>query len=337
MAKSPFKFSSTLILELLAVTFMGSIALAASLSGVALVLFPELAAMTNDVLIRPDGKWAREPLRLILAPTLAAAFGLFCARHLHYAVWNILLIVSFSLIMIGLLRSTMSPSISAGVLPLVLGEHSWLYPIAIFLDLSALVLLLLVRKRYLAPAPATSVIQSKATRVEDELEGTPRTRFWWVALMSFTAVVGAAAQYTGLRFLLFPPLIVMAYELFGHAEVPGWIKRPILLPLVCLGTAAIGVSAEHLVHPAFVAVIITVICSVVLLRGVDLHMPPALAIGVIPFIIPRPGYRYVFSVFVGSVVLTVAYLAFRRLQGLHTDCDKRTVRRKATCFPLTTQ
>ncbi len=288
----------------------------------AVVLFPELAALSHDVLLRPRGAWARQPLQLVLAPTLMAAFGLFCTRHLHYGALNILLIVVVSLGVIRLLRCSMSPAISAGVLPLVLNEHSWLYPIAIFVDLSLLALILMLRKRYPTSASRnlnsdannSRVSDAKTSQVLDELEAAPRNRFWFVALVGLVLVVGGAAQFTGLRFLLFPPLIVMGYELFGHPEVPGWMKRPALLPFVCLMTAGGGILAERMLHPSYVAVMVAMLCSVGVLRLFDLHMPPALAVGILPFVIVHPDYRYAVSVFLGTAVLTVSYLGYRRLR-----------------------
>lgn len=296
------------------VAFMGSIAFAAHLTGMAVVLFPELAALSHDVLVRPNGEWARQPVQLVLAPTLTAAFGLFCTRHLHYSALGIALIVIVSLAVIRLLRCSMSPAISAGVLPLVLNEHSWLYPIAIFFDLSLLALILMLRKRYPSSTTRHSVSQVKDSQILDTLEAAPGNRFWFVALISLVLVLGAAAEIADMRFLLFPPLIVMGYELFGHPQVPGWMKRPALLPFVCLITAATGLIAEHTIHPGFVAVMITVLGSVGVLRLFDLHMPPALAIGILPFVIESPDYRYAVSVFLGTVVLTLSHLGYKRLR-----------------------
>lgn len=305
---------SGLVLELVVVAFMGLIALAAHLTGMAVVLFPELAALSHDVLLRPGGEWARQPAQLVLAPTLTAAFGLYCTRHLRYGALSILLIVIASLAVIRLLRCSMSPAISAGVLPLVLNEHSWLYPIAIFTDLILLALILMLRKRYPPSTGRHSISDARHSQVLDTLEAAPRNRFWLVALLGLVLVVGAAAQFTGMRFLLFPPLIVMGYELFGHPEVPGWMKYPVLLPFVCLITAGIGLMAEHIFHPGFIAVMITVLCSVGVLRLFDLHMPPALAIGVLPFVIESPDYRYALSVFLGTVVLTLSHVVYKRLR-----------------------
>ena len=82
-----------LLAELLAIAFMGSVAVAAVSTGVTLLLFPELAALSHDVLTRPYGKWAQQPLRLIATPTLTATAGLFVTRHTHYGAGSVLLIV----------------------------------------------------------------------------------------------------------------------------------------------------------------------------------------------------------------------------------------------------
>jgi hypothetical protein len=119
------------------------------------------------------------------------------------------------------------------------------------------------------------------------------------------------------RFLLFPPLIVMGYELLGHSHVPGWIKRPALLPVICLVTAGIGLIAKQAIHPSFLAVMVTVACSVIVVGIFDLRMPPALAIGVLPFVIRNPDYRYPLSVFIGTTALTLAYSGYRRLLGIY--------------------
>ena len=104
--------------ELLAITFMGLVAPAAHRTGVTLLLFPELAALSHDVLTRPHGKWASQPLRLILTPTLTAVAGLLITQHAHYGAIPVLLIVFANLAVIRLLRSAIEPALSAGMLPM---------------------------------------------------------------------------------------------------------------------------------------------------------------------------------------------------------------------------
>jgi hypothetical protein len=301
------------IAELLVIAFMGVITLTAHATGLVLLLFPELAALAHDIITRPRGKWASQPWRLILTPALTAIIGLYLTRHLNYGALSMAVIVALSLLSIKLMKSTIAPAISAGVLPMVLSERSWLYPLAIFLGLGLLVVFLLLWRRYGPRDDHPSRTEAEHSQLVDALEAPPHDRLWTVALMAFVLVLGAAAQLTGLRFLLFPPLIVMAYELFGHPEIPGWMKRPALFPVVCLLTASIGLLTHHAFHASFLAVMVTVLSSVVILRFFDVHMPPALAVGLLPFVMTAPDYRFPLSVLLGTVALTLYFLGYKRL------------------------
>jgi hypothetical protein len=303
------------IAEALVIAFIGAIAWMAHSTGIALFLFPELAALSHDVITRPHGKWASQPWRLILTPTLTAIIGLYLTRHLNYAALNMALIVALSLIAIKLMTSTIAPAISAGALPMVLSERSWLYPLAIFLGVGLLVVLLLLWRRYGPRDDHPTRSEAEHSQLVDALEAPPHDRLWAIVLMAFVLALGAAAQITGLRFLLFPPLIVMAYELFGHPEVPGWMKRPALFPIVCLLTASIGLLTHHTLHASFFAAMVTVLCSVIILHLFDVHMPPALAVGLLPFVMTAPDYRFPLSVLLGTVALTLYFFGYRRLRN----------------------
>jgi hypothetical protein len=302
--------------ELLAIFFMGAVALAAQTTGFMLLLFPELAALSHDIMTRPRGKWGSQPLRLVLTPTLTAVIGIFFTRRLAFGALGITLIVLLSLIIIKLMKSTIVAAISAGVLPMALSERSWRYPLAIFVDCTLLVLLFLLWKHYAAPIGPSSQSETNGSKVIDALEGVSHDRFWGLGLMVFVVALGIAAQVTDLRFLLFPPLIVMAYELFGHPEIPGWMRRPVLFPIVCLLTASVGLLAHHFIHANFVAVMLTFLCSVGILRLFDLHMPPALAVGLLPFVIRAPDYRFPLSVLLGTISLGLYFSGYKRLRKL---------------------
>jgi hypothetical protein len=94
-----------LFAEFLAVMFSGGIGLAADTTGISLILFPEIAALSFDVFSRPRGKWATQPLRLIITPTITAALGVIVTRHWEYGAIAITAITLLSLVTIKLLRS----------------------------------------------------------------------------------------------------------------------------------------------------------------------------------------------------------------------------------------
>jgi hypothetical protein len=305
--------------ELLAIVFMGAVALAAQTTGFMLLLFPELAALSHDIMTRPRGKWASQPLRLVLTPTLTAVVGIFFARRLAFGVLGITLIVALSLIIIKLMKSTIAAAISAGVLPMALSERSWRYPLAIFVDCTVLVLLFLLWKHYIVPKDEAYQSEIKDLKVIEPLEAISHDRFWGVGLIVFVIALGIAAQATCLRFLLFPPLIVMAYELLGHPQVPEWMRRPALFPIVCLLTASVGLLAHHFIHANSIAVMLTFLCSVGILRLFDLHMPPALAVGLLPFVIKVPDYRFPLSVLLGTISLGLYFSGYKRSLKFHTS------------------
>src|ERR1700743_1107584 len=302
--------------ELLAIVFMGMIALAAETSGFMLLLFPELAALSHDIMSRPRGKWGGQPLRLVLTPTFTAIVGIFFTHHLAFGALGITLIVAFSVVIIKIMKSTIVAAISAGVLPMALSERSWRYSLAIFVDCTILVLLFLLWKHYAASTDSSHQNETKNSRVIDSLEAIPHDRFWGLGLIAFVVLLGIAAQVTDLRFLLFPPLIVMAYELFGHPEVPEWMKRPVLFPVVCLLTASVGLLAHYFIHANLMAVMLTFSCSIGILRFFDFHMPPALAVGLLPFVIKSPDYRFPLSVLLGTVSLGLYFHGYKRLRSI---------------------
>jgi hypothetical protein len=309
--------------EALVVSYMGVVALAAHLTGIYLLLFPELAALSHDVMTRPQGKWASQPWRIVLTPTLTAIVGLFVTRHESYGAISVALVVTASLLIIKLLRSAIGPAISAGALPMVLNERSWMYPASIFMGLVALVATLWIWRRYGPPSDTPSNDSTNDSRVIDALETYPHDRFWVVTLLTFVLLLGVPAQLTGLRFILFPPLIVMAYELFGHPEIPGWMARPALFPLVCVLTASVGLVACHLFRSSVVGVTLTMLGSIAILRAFKVHMPPALAVGLLPFVMAAPNFWYPTSVGIGTVALTSCFCGRGYIRKSFSRIEKR--------------
>lgn len=57
-------------------------------------------------------------------------------------------------------------------------------------------------------------------------------------------------------------------------------------------------------------------CGILILRLFDLHVPPALAVGLLPFIIPAVDYRFAASVGIGTLTLTMLFLVWGRLRRM---------------------
>ncbi len=299
-----------LLAELLAIAFVSLTAFASHFTGISLLLFPELAAFSHAVLTEPRGHWASHPVQMVVAPTLTGAAGLLISRHSHGGAIPVLLATILCLVILRLLKASLGPAASAAILPLTLGERHWMYPVAIFLSLAALAGLLLVWRQWSLPSQKG---QAPRHSITDDLESRPHDRFWVVHVTVFLFLVALAGEWTGVRFLLFPPLAVMAYEALAHPELPGWVKRPVLFPIPCFLTAAAGMIALRYVGNNALSVGLTLAVSMVVLRLFQVKMPPALAVCLLPFVVPTSDRWLPVAVAGGAAALSAWFMARERL------------------------
>lgn len=306
-----------LVAEILTLVYLGVIAAIASLTGAVYVLFPELGALAHDVFTRPRGAWANTPIFLALTPIVTAAAGVVCTRLLPYGYGSMLLIVSLSVIMVQLLRSPIAPAISAGVLPLVLELKSWWYPPAIFVGTALLASMSIAWRVYCLPRmPALPA--SHRERVDDLLELAPQRWTWAPALLAFVVLGISLVKLTGVRLIVFPPLIVIAFEMFAHPSICPWARRPIRLPIACMLAAAGGLLAVKWLGPGVLATMISLALGIGVLRLLDLHVPPTLAVALIPQVLLNPTWLYPVAVAAGTLLLTIFFLPYRWLLTRNT-------------------
>jgi CBS-domain-containing membrane protein len=297
--------------EVIAVLYIAGIAFSANRLHLVYLLFPELGALAVDVLLRPNGAWAREPWKVMVTPTATAVVGIVMGRYFPYGALGILITMALSIGIIFALRSSVAPAISAGVLPLVLGVRSWLYPLSILFGLSILVVVLFLWRRS-GPGKTLMPRHNGTDDAIEVLESGAPTMKWLLALFIFTGVMGTIAQATDLRFILFPPLVVMAYEMFGHPHTCAWGRPPLLFPIACFLAAGVGVGFDRWLGVTPLAVATTLAVCIVIVRAFQLRMPPALSIGILPFVMTSPTWTYAIAVGVGAAALTGAFIIFRR-------------------------
>jgi hypothetical protein len=300
MADRGLVLRDRLLMEAVALAY---IAVAAQCNGWHYLFFPGLAALSHDVLTRQWGKWASQPGRLIVTPALGAAIGTLVARALPYGAPSILLVVALCVLLIGLLKSNIAPAIAAGMLPLFLDIKSWVYPASIAVSLVVLVFILLPWRRRCRPTHP---------ELDDVFETRPSGTAWTLTFFVFVAAMAPCATTSGLRLILFPPLIVIAYEMFAHPTVCPWAGKPVALPAACFLTAIAGWVAVSLFGSGGIAAACAMAFGLMALRLLKLHMPPALAVGLLPLVIHSPDFRYPVCVVIGTGALTLAFQLYQR-------------------------
>jgi hypothetical protein len=300
--------------ELIALVYIAVIAEIARATGAFYVLFPELGALSHDVFTRPRGAWAQAPVLLAITPVLTGAIGIFFTRALPYGYLSVLLTVGGAVAVILALKSPIAPAISAGLLPLVLGVKSWWYPPGILLGTALLAGLSLPWKR-LTSQPVTEPDRTTEDIIEDMVELVPVGYYWLLALILFVVTAATAVKLTGLRFILFPPLVVIGFEMFGHTATCPWAKRPLLLPVACFLAAAGGLLFWRLFGGGPSVAACSMAWGIVVLRVFDLHVPPALAVALLPFVMESPTIAYPFSVGIGTLLMTLWFLFYKSFFG----------------------
>lgn len=296
-----------LLIEAVALVY---IVVAAQCHGWHYLFFPGLAALSHDVLTRPWGKWASQPGRLVVTPVLGAIVGTLVTRMLPFGVPAVLLVVTVCLLLLAVLKSNIAPGIAAGVLPLFLGITSWLYPASILLSLAVLALVLLSWQWHCRRNQAEPGFP--LPNRDDVLEALPTGNSWLLPFFAFLTVMAFSATASGLRLVLFPPLIVIAYEMFAHPATCPWVNKPVALPAACVLIATAGWAAVSVFGKSGVAAGCAMLFGVIALRLLRLHMPPALAVGLLPIVISSPGIKYPISVAIGIGALTLAFLLYHR-------------------------
>lgn len=296
--------------EIATILYIGGVAKAAVLAGFSSLLFPELAALSYDVFTRPRGTWAQAHFKLVVTPTLTAVVGILIEQGFQYGYLSVLSCIAASLLIIRLLKSPIAPAISAGLLPMVIGEGSWWYPFSVFAGVASLSILLTIFRQVFSKSIEENQV-SPDDILDDAVEQLPRQYKWIPFFMIFLLGELWVVNATGLRFILFPPLIVIAYEMFSHPLSCSWADRPLALITACTVTAFAGTGFHLWMGSAPPAAILSVVTGILVCRLLRLHIPPALAIGLLPFIMSHAGYGFALAVGSGTFILVVVFMSYR--------------------------
>jgi hypothetical protein len=315
--------------DLLALIYIGIVATVASVTGAFYVMFPELAALSWDVMEQPRGRWAGSPLLLTLTPPITGLIGTVVTRTMPYGFASVLLAVAACVGVVRAMHSPVAPAISAGLLPLVLGVTSWWYPPGILFGSTLLAAISVPWRRYAnsvrLSVPAPDISQANTNPCIDLSSATPANEtahtsserqapvrlHLLMALMAFVAIAVGAVKLTGMRFILFPPLVVILYEMLSHPKRCPWIGRPVRLPLACFLAAAGGYFFHAHVGTAPLAAMLSMAWGIGVLRIIDLHVPPALAVALLPMVMAHPTVAYPFAVGLGTALASAWFALFQ--------------------------
>lgn len=293
-------------------TYIALMTALARASGISYLLFPELGALASVVFADPFSSWARSPRLLALTPVLTAVPGVLITRLLPYGATALVLDLAICLLVIWALRSPVIPAISAGVLPLVLGTTSWFYPLAILVGTGGLALLVMLRAQLLplpVRAPTAPLVPTPplVSTISASVAFRPwLRRFPWLPPLA-VFLVGALAmvQLLGSHLVLYPPLLVIAWEMLAHPDECPWQGRSPSVLAVTGGAATAGLAFVLTLGVSALAAFLAVLATSLLLRLARLRCAPAFGLALLPFVITSPTLAYPFLTLTGTAWLLV--------------------------------
>lgn len=262
------------------------------------VLFPEILALLTGMWITPRMPWKVKRWEIPVLMTLCAVWGILISRSLP-APTAVKMGIAFLGAAAALLltRSTLLPILSACILPILIGEQSWVYPIAVAVMtvLLALGQALLERFGLRSPQPSARWDWSAC----DE-------RMRWSVLIPVTTGIAAIAIAFGCPCVVAPPLIVLLSELsFTDSPVA---EKGLKVALVTILCACVGAACRwglqmQLGLPLWSAALVASAGALTVFSALRLPFPPAGALSILPMLLPPALIpTYPLQVAVGTVL-----------------------------------
>ncbi|WP_141694334.1 hypothetical protein [Desulfosporosinus sp. BG] len=250
------------------------------------IIFPELAALAVGTWVLGNHRWLHQPLLICISPTLAAVTGIIIVHFLsQYQVFAILLAFVVVSIELSIMRSHVTPSISAAILPIFLRIDSLYYPLAV----GVLTVIVAFPQNWSLLTGKEKLHVSQILPIDKDLLAYNRNFLKWLSIYAGVILITLFAFFIHWQFIVAPPLIVAFVEIIQHREGIS-VQRFRLLWLIGCSAVWGTFSMQVLYNMAHLSTVIVAAFSVIgvllLFRFLKISFPPAMAIALLPTIIP---------------------------------------------------
>lgn len=272
------------------------------------IIFPEITAVAMGALIAPVQSWNTSRTRLFAAIVSAAAAGVCIVRFIpEILILRIALGLLIAVGVITLSKTGFVPTISACILPILMGTKSPVYVISVAFMTALILISQKVLERFgmhenyeyrpIEPSPALLKLRAKQ-------------------IITALVICILPAHFHEIFFIA-PPLIVAFFELSGKGSK--LMKRKYTAVALIAAASFTGVTARFFVSEKLgltltLGAILSSAVIFALCRKAKLYFPPCCAISTLPFIIPQTAIiKFPFEVTVGYIILTSAAVIITKL------------------------
>ncbi|MBM7566411.1 hypothetical protein [Paenibacillus sacheonensis] len=264
------------------------------------ILFPEIAGMAMGVMVFPVPHWIRKPVQLWLSPTLAAFLGTYLNDFSFTPLTKLWIGLLIIVILMHVFRVNFGPTIPAGLLPIFLGLHDYVFAIS-----TAIFTFVIMLAAYKVRNP------DKLPKGPLTFRRIPDTVIITVALCLWIWLASAA----NLNVLVVPPVFALIFELF-HTETFAWKMVPSRLAVLTI-TAILSVGVFHLFAGSIIGVgVVNVLLTLIVCQLFKMPVPVAFGVSLMPLIVPAWGtWAFPIGVFVTTGVLMSGCAAYRQFRA----------------------
>lgn len=270
------------------------------------IIFPEIAALAFGYWIMEKSPWRGTKLAIWASPALAALTGVLLLRYVPFPPF-FLIGTAFVLVVLQLklLRSTVLPSLSASILPIITHTTSWLYPLSVCI-LTAVIALGRLSLESLDHKENSAHSLPERAGGRGEKRTAPAELMYWGKILAGILLVSALALQSTYLFMISPPLLVGFVELSRPNRAMRRTPGKILLLLVL--SAFSGVLWFFLVSTIlhgslWISSGLSLVSVFLLYNVLQVSFPPAAAIALLPVLVPAANlWMYPLHVLLGSTL-----------------------------------
>ena len=267
------------------------------------IIFPEITAIAVGALMAPKMSWNTSRIRILVFIMICALLGVGIVIFVPGPVWfKVTLAYGIAEVVYLCSGTSFAPMISAIALPVLLGTESAVYPIAAFL-LTTLILGCHVILEKAKIKPSVLFLPVKAEK-QDWLDAVKR-----LILVAFAAWL---ALQLDCRFAIAPPLLVAFTEFSKRSSGARKMPVKVVSAIALCGLAGalcryFIVLALHL--PLTLAAILAGIFMILILTKLNVFVPPAGALCILPMLIPETAViGYPLQILAGAALFMVLSL-----------------------------
>ncbi len=233
------------------------------------IILPEIAALSIGIFTFRENKWLQQPFHIFLLPSITAILGFGINFLAIPFLLKLIIILIAMLLILRIFKSQLAPSLATGLLPIVTNAHSFLFLFAIFMFVFLLFIFIKLFK--IKPTEQTSpVIYESHNRL----------------LICLFLIWSVICHFSGYNYYAaIPPVIVVAFESLNNPALKLKVRLKRILALFI--SSIIGCLTIKYLNNFLLASFIDLMIVSSLLFFLNLRLPPAFAMVILPMIMPE--------------------------------------------------